>query len=116
MENTRLDQKSKLSDDARGFVLKSDAGRDLVSAVEALERNRMFFSNSSSDICTGTFQNWDGQFMSVSTIKRTVDPTIMSLRVATIERVYWISFGIFRTTFGPPWGLLHTPTLKLEAT
>ncbi len=29
---------------ARGFVLKSDAARDLVSAVEALERNRMFFT------------------------------------------------------------------------
>src|ERR1700749_1547392 len=29
---------------ARGFVLKSDAARDLVSAVEALPRNRMFFT------------------------------------------------------------------------
>jgi DNA-binding NarL/FixJ family response regulator len=29
---------------ARGFVLKSDAARDLVSAVEALECNRMFFT------------------------------------------------------------------------
>jgi DNA-binding NarL/FixJ family response regulator len=29
---------------ARGFVLKSDAARDLVSAVEALHRNRMFFT------------------------------------------------------------------------
>ena len=29
---------------ARGFVLKSDAARDLVSAVEALQRNRMFFT------------------------------------------------------------------------
>ena len=29
---------------ARGFVLKTDAARDLVSAVEALQRNRMFFT------------------------------------------------------------------------
>ena len=29
---------------ARGFVLKSDAARDLVSAVEALQRSRMFFT------------------------------------------------------------------------
>jgi DNA-binding NarL/FixJ family response regulator len=29
---------------ARGFVLKSDAARDLVSAVEALHRGRMFFT------------------------------------------------------------------------
>jgi DNA-binding NarL/FixJ family response regulator len=29
---------------ARGFVLKSDAARDLVSAVEALQHDRMFFT------------------------------------------------------------------------
>jgi DNA-binding NarL/FixJ family response regulator len=29
---------------ARGFLLKSDAGRDLVSAVEALQRGRTFFT------------------------------------------------------------------------
>ncbi len=29
---------------ARGFVLKSDAARDLVSAVEALQHNRLFFT------------------------------------------------------------------------
>jgi DNA-binding NarL/FixJ family response regulator len=29
---------------ARGFLLKSDAGRDLVAAVEALQRHRTFFT------------------------------------------------------------------------
>lgn len=29
---------------ARGFLLKSDAGRDLVAAVEALQHNRTFFT------------------------------------------------------------------------
>lgn len=29
---------------ARGYLLKSDAGRDLVSAVEALRRNKTFFT------------------------------------------------------------------------
>jgi DNA-binding NarL/FixJ family response regulator len=29
---------------ARGYLLKSDAGRDLVSAVDALGRNKMFFT------------------------------------------------------------------------
>jgi DNA-binding NarL/FixJ family response regulator len=29
---------------ARGFLLKSDAGRDLVAAVEALQQNRTFFT------------------------------------------------------------------------
>jgi len=31
---------------ARGFVLKSDAARDLVSAVEALQNKRMFFHSA----------------------------------------------------------------------
>jgi DNA-binding NarL/FixJ family response regulator len=30
---------------ARGFLLKSDAGRDLISAVEALEQHRAFFTS-----------------------------------------------------------------------
>ena len=35
---------------ARGFVLKSDAARDLVSAVEALQANRMFFTPRVNDL------------------------------------------------------------------
>lgn len=35
---------------ARGFVLKSDAARDLVSAVEALQHNRMFFTSRVNDM------------------------------------------------------------------
>ncbi|MFZ0142928.1 MAG: response regulator transcription factor [Candidatus Sulfotelmatobacter sp.] len=31
---------------ARGFLLKSDAGRDLLAAVEALQRRRTFFTSS----------------------------------------------------------------------
>ena len=63
----------------------------------------------------GTFPNWDGPFMSVSTIRKTADPTIMLPPWATIERIHCISFGIFLTTFGPRWGLLHTPTSELDA-
>lgn len=33
-----------LSAGARGFLLKSDAGRDLVAAVEALQNNRTYFT------------------------------------------------------------------------
>jgi DNA-binding NarL/FixJ family response regulator len=40
---------------ARWFVLKSDAGRDLVSAVEALERNRMFFTPRVNDMVLAGF-------------------------------------------------------------
>jgi DNA-binding NarL/FixJ family response regulator len=35
---------------ARGFVLKSDAGRDLVAAVEALQLNRPFFTDRVSQM------------------------------------------------------------------
>jgi DNA-binding NarL/FixJ family response regulator len=40
---------------ARGFVLKSDAARDLVSAVEALQRNRMFFTARVNDMVLAGF-------------------------------------------------------------
>lgn len=40
---------------ARGFVLKSDAARDLVSAVEALEGNRMFFTPRVNDLLLAGF-------------------------------------------------------------
>jgi DNA-binding NarL/FixJ family response regulator len=40
---------------ARGFVLKSDAARDLVSAVEALQRSRMFFTPRVNDMVLAGF-------------------------------------------------------------
>jgi DNA-binding NarL/FixJ family response regulator len=42
---------------ARGFVLKSDAARDLVAAVDALERNRMFFTPRVNDMVLAGFLN-----------------------------------------------------------
>jgi DNA-binding NarL/FixJ family response regulator len=42
---------------ARGFVLKSDAARDLVSAVEALQHNRMFFTPRVNDMVLTGFLN-----------------------------------------------------------
>ena len=40
---------------ARGFVLKSDAARDLVSAVEALQGDRMFFTPRVNDMVLAGF-------------------------------------------------------------
>jgi len=40
---------------ARGFVLKSDAARDLVAAVDALQRNRMFFTPRVNDMVLAGF-------------------------------------------------------------
>jgi DNA-binding NarL/FixJ family response regulator len=44
---------------ARGFVLKSDAARDLVSAVEALQRHRMFFTPRVNDMVLAGFLDKD---------------------------------------------------------
>src|SRR5260370_20302926 len=40
---------------ARGFVLKSDAARDLVSAVDALQHKRMFFTPRVNDLVLAGF-------------------------------------------------------------
>jgi DNA-binding NarL/FixJ family response regulator len=40
---------------ARGYVLKSDAGRDLVAAVEALEEGRPFFTTKVADLVLSGF-------------------------------------------------------------
>jgi DNA-binding NarL/FixJ family response regulator len=39
----------------RGFVLKSDAARDLVSAIEATQSNRMFFTPRINDLVLAGF-------------------------------------------------------------
>src|SRR5437667_6743984 len=72
-------------------------------------------SNSSWGISMGTFRNWAGRLMCVSTIERTADPTTLATRWATIEPAGSISYGISRTTVGRFWGLLPTPTLEREA-
>jgi DNA-binding NarL/FixJ family response regulator len=40
---------------ARGFVLKSDAARDLVTAVEALQSNKTFFTSRVAEMVLGGF-------------------------------------------------------------
>ena len=42
---------------ARGYVLKSDAGRDLVTAIEALQRNQTFFSSKAGEVVLANFHN-----------------------------------------------------------
>jgi DNA-binding NarL/FixJ family response regulator len=52
---------------ARGFVLKSDAARDLISAVEALQRDRTFFTSRVGQlVLSGYLKN--GQSPSETTI------------------------------------------------
>lgn len=53
---------------ARGFLLKTDAGRDLVSALEALRRNKTFFTSKVANLVL------DGY------LKRDFDPTELESR------------------------------------
>jgi DNA-binding NarL/FixJ family response regulator len=45
-----------LDSGARGYVLKSDAGRDLVAAVDALRQHRVFFTSKIASIVVGDYQ------------------------------------------------------------
>src|SRR5215831_17015280 len=44
---------------ARGFLLKSDAGRDLLNAIDALQRQRTFFTPRVSQMVLDGFLNRD---------------------------------------------------------
>ncbi|HXM22130.1 MAG TPA: response regulator transcription factor [Terriglobales bacterium] len=44
---------------ARGFLLKSDAGRDLVTAVEAVQHHRTFFTSQVTEIVVDGYLNPD---------------------------------------------------------
>jgi len=50
IDNTEQIMREVLNAGARGFLLKSDAGRDLVSAVEALQGHRTFFTSKVAEI------------------------------------------------------------------
>jgi DNA-binding NarL/FixJ family response regulator len=45
---------------AKGYLLKSDAGRDLVAAVEELQNNRSYFNSRVSSIVLDGFLNGNG--------------------------------------------------------
>jgi DNA-binding NarL/FixJ family response regulator len=45
---------------ARGFLLKSDAGRDLIAAVEALQLQRTFFTTKVSQMVLDGYLHGDG--------------------------------------------------------
>lgn len=49
--------KEVLAVGARGFLLKSDAGRDLVTAVEAVQLNRTFFTSKVTEIVVDGYLN-----------------------------------------------------------
>jgi DNA-binding NarL/FixJ family response regulator len=46
-----------LSSGARGYVLKSDAGQDLVAAVQALLQRRIFFTSTVSEVVLGDYSD-----------------------------------------------------------
>lgn len=44
-----------LSSGARGYMLKTDAGRDLTTAVETIAKGRLFFTASASNVVLGDY-------------------------------------------------------------
>lgn len=57
MQDTDQVVREVLRAGVRGFLLKSDAGRDLVTAVEALQRQRTFFTTRVSQMVLDGFLN-----------------------------------------------------------
>jgi DNA-binding NarL/FixJ family response regulator len=47
---------------ARGFILKTDAGRDLIAAIEALQRNRTFFTPRVTQVIMDGYLKPDAAF------------------------------------------------------
>jgi len=69
---------------ARGFVLKSDAARDLITAVEAIEKNRTFFTSRVGQIVlTGYLKNGQPQ----------AEPTLPTLTPREREVVQLLAEG-----------------------
>ena len=60
---------------ARGYLLKSDAGRDLVTAWMRLQHNKTFFTSKISEMVLATFLN-----------RRTVEPITGHLGLTSRER------------------------------
>ena len=69
---------------ARGFVLKSDATRDLISAVEALQSNKTFFTSRVAEMVLGGY-------LGHSTVNKGV--TLLSLTPREREIVQLVAEG-----------------------
>lgn len=54
-----------LASGARGYMLKTDAGRDLIAAVEALACGRLFFTASVSNVVLGDYRQRSATSMDV---------------------------------------------------
>lgn len=73
---------------ARGFVLKSDAVRDLVSAIEALQRGQMFFTPRVNEMLLAGFLEKGG-----SSVPRGVAPRFPTLTPREREVIQLLAEG-----------------------
>jgi DNA-binding NarL/FixJ family response regulator len=72
---------------ARGFVLKSDAARDLVTAIEALQSKRMFFTPRVNDLLLAGFLEKG------HTVSRSQPPTLPTLTAREREITQLLAEG-----------------------
>lgn len=75
---------------ARGFLLKSDAGRDLVAAVDALQSQRTFFTTRVSKMVLEGFLNREGKH---SDLENDLDPTDDTLTSREREVIQLLAEG-----------------------
>ena len=75
---------------ARGFLLKSDAGRDLVAAVEALESQKTFFTPRVSQMVLDGFLNREKKH---SDIEDNADPSDNPLTAREREVIQLLAEG-----------------------
>src|SRR5581483_185270 len=71
---------------ARGFVLKSDAARDLIAAVEAVQQNRTFFTSRVGEMVLDGYLKGGG-------VRPTAEPTLPTLTPREREIVQLLAEG-----------------------
>jgi DNA-binding NarL/FixJ family response regulator len=78
---------------ARGFLLKSDAGRDLVAAVEALQLHRTFFTRRVSQMVLDGFLDRETRGEKGEPLDRTDDGSGESLTAREREVIQLLAEG-----------------------
>jgi DNA-binding NarL/FixJ family response regulator len=91
---------------ARGFVLKSDAARDLLDAVDALDHNRTFFTRRVAEMILGGYRNSDAEqepAQPVSTVETHRSNIMRKLGIHSLSELvlYAIRNNIVQVQVGP---------------
>ena len=86
---------------AKAYILKSDAAKDLITAVEALQRNKTYFNSRAEEIVLNGFLNtenrrWKGSIQAVLTTRERETVQLLAMGKSTKEVA--ITLGISAKT------------------